>query len=120
MQDSKSGFVVGLVTEDGCCHDEQGSVSGIDISGSGNQFLLELGGDPVAVAHVLKVVGQRLKNNVTCKDSVIIKDDNVKSQTWNSPKSKLSNYFLNCNPKDSLEPFVFETIFINRQEQVLE
>ncbi len=62
MQDSKSGFVVGLVTEDGCCHDEQGRVSGINISGSGNQFLLELGGDPVAVAHVLKVVGQSLEN----------------------------------------------------------
>ena len=36
VQDPESGFVVGLVTEDGCCHDEQGRVSGIDISGSGN------------------------------------------------------------------------------------
>ena len=61
MKHPESGFVVDLVAEDGGGDDEQRRVGRVHVPGTGNELLLELGGDPVTVADVLKVVGQRLK-----------------------------------------------------------
>ena len=61
MKDPEGSLVVGLVTEDGGGHDQEGRVASVNISGSGNEFLLELGSDAISVANVLKIVGQSLK-----------------------------------------------------------
>jgi hypothetical protein len=64
VQHPERGFIVGLVAEDGGGHDEQRRVSGVDVAGTGNELLLQLGRDLLAVANVLQVVGQGLQNNL--------------------------------------------------------
>ena len=64
VEHPESGFVVPLVAEDGGGDDEQRRVARVHVAGTGNELLLEFGGDSVAVADGLKVVGQRLKTSL--------------------------------------------------------
>ena len=90
MKHPESGFVVDLVAEDGGGDDEQRRVGRVHVPGPGNELLLEFGGDSVAVADGLKVVGQRLKTSLHFYSGATRKVLTTKVLQLESPKSPLN------------------------------